>query len=97
MSMRQMSAKDTAFDRERQKLRHQIKELEREVQLQANEEFKLREQIYELRENDRVKDDWIRRLLEYMDISPEEFKAKIQVERTRDKMVEILSMGRVFR
>lgn len=75
------SAKDYAFDRERAKYRGQIRNLqyqladsEKNIDLLSNELLQKEEEI-------REKDDWIRRLLEYMDLSEEEMRSLIEKEK----------------
>lgn len=69
------SAKDKAFEKERIQFRHQIHDLKTE-----NEQLRqtIREQtdtIETLNDQLRTKNEWIERLLTYMDLTPEEFQA----------------------
>lgn len=77
------SAKDIAFDKERAAFRKRIKELEREISNKEAENRELRNVISQ-KENEMVeKDDWIRRLLEYMDLSEDELKKFIGNEKIK--------------
>lgn len=75
--MAKKSAKDLAFDTERAKYKSQIKSLEYQIKQKENQisaviddAFEKDKQIIELR-------DWIDRLLEYMDLSKEDFQAML--------------------
>lgn len=72
------SAKDLAFDKERYKYRHEIKDLQREIKENLREIEILNQKISELEESIRQKDEWIRRLLEYTELSEEDMKSQIQ-------------------
>jgi hypothetical protein len=85
-----MGAKDIAFEKERSKYRKRIRELEIVIDNQAKEEFTLRKQLHEAQSTINVKDDWIRRLLEYIDISPEEFRAKMKAEQSISTMFGVI-------
>lgn len=85
-----MSAKDNAFEKERAKYRKRIRELEVVINNQAKAEIDLRHQLQEAQSVIYEKDDWIRRLLEYMDISPEEFRSKMKAEQSISTMFGII-------
>jgi hypothetical protein len=85
--MKQQSAKDRAFEAEKIKYRHKIKELENEIKQQAITEYELRMQQQKDQSKILEQDDWIRRLLEYMDITPEEFREKMRAEKAIGRFV----------
>lgn len=92
------SAKDLAFERERAKLREEIRELERE---NASLSLTLTERnvdIQKAEEEIRQLKDWVQRLLEYMDMPEEEMRKRIENERVKDKMLDTLGeFGQIFR
>lgn len=78
---RKKSAKDIAFDKERNKFRFEIRKLQDEVN---NKNTKISELKLALskKENEIIeKDDWIQRLLKYMDLSEEDLKKFIEKEK----------------
>jgi DNA repair exonuclease SbcCD ATPase subunit len=76
--MKNKTAKDMAFDRERAKYGMQIKNLQNELSQKNRENLELRKQISNLElERDQLK-DWINRLLEYTEMSEEDMKKAIQ-------------------
>lgn len=77
------SAKDLAFDKERAVFRKKIKELEREVSCKDNEMRQLKNVISQKETELLAKNDWIRRLLEYMDLSEEDLKKFIENEKIK--------------
>ena len=77
------SAKDIAFDKERASFRKRIRELEREVRNKELENRELRNVISQKDTEITGKDDWIRRLLEYMDLSEEDLKKFIENEKAK--------------
>lgn len=72
------SAKDKAFDKERVKFRHKIKELEQEIKSLKKEKSELKETINKQADELRSKQDWIDRILDYYE--PDETK-KAQQEK----------------
>lgn len=66
---RRKSAKDLAFDRERANYRKQLREKERKIQGLEQEVYRLEEESDAQADLIRQKDDWIQRLLEYIDWS----------------------------
>lgn len=78
----QKSAKDIAFEKERAKYRKKIRELESDIS-----EFRLAimqkdNELNVLRNELDQKKDWIRRLLEYTELSEEDMKAIINKEKS---------------
>ena len=82
--MKHKTAKDLAFERERLSLRKQIKDLtaknaELETVLSA-----VRSELDQAR-------DWVRRLLEYMDLSEEDLQKRIKNEEKAAELAGTLS------
>lgn len=90
--MSQMSAKDRAFEQERISYRHQIRTLHETINQQAEEEYKLKKQVAELSDKIRQQDDWIRRLLDYMDNEPGGLPEIMQAEKIFSRF-KILMQG----
>lgn len=81
------SKKDLAFDRERAKHRHEISALQREIKENLREIEVLNQNISELEESIRRKDDWIQRLLEYTELTEEDMKNQIQKDRSVSEVI----------
>lgn len=81
------SAKDLAFDKERYKYRHEIRELQREIKENLCEIEVLNQRISELEESIRKKDDWICRLLEYTELTEEDMKNQIQKDKSVSEVI----------
>lgn len=85
------SAKDLAFDKERAKYRKEIRELNSLVSKQNINIDRLKQDI-DRKDMELVeKDEWIRRLLEYMDMSEEDMRKIIQKDKTMAEAAERLS------
>ena len=85
------SAKDLAFDKERTKYRKEIRELNSMIIKQRIDIDKLKQDI-DRKDMELVeKDEWIRRLLEYMDMSEEDMRKIIQKDKTMAEAAERLS------
>lgn len=85
------SAKDLAFDKERAKYRKEIRELSSQVIKQRIDIDKLKQDIHRKDMELVEKDDWIRRLLEYMDVSEEDMRKIIQKDKIVAETAERLS------
>ena len=82
------SAKDLAFDKERARYRKEIRELSSKVIKQRIEIDRLKRDI-DLKDMELVKkDEWIHRLLEYMDMSEEDMRKIIQKDKTMAEAAE---------
>lgn len=81
------SAKDIAFDRERAKYRHEISDLKREIKENLCEIEVLNHKIFELEGSIRQKDEWIRRLLEYTELTEEDMKNQIQKDKSVSEVI----------
>lgn len=91
MSKNKKSAKDIAFERERAKFRHQIRDLEHQKVIKEREIEKLKEKLSDYDEKIRQQEDWIRRLLEYTELSEEEMKKQIAAEKSKAEFVSRMS------
>lgn len=91
------SAKDIAFDKERTKFRSEIKKLQYEINNKNTEISELKLTLSQ-KENEIVeKDDWIQRLLKYMDLSEEDLKKFIEKEKMECTVIKNISdIGRIF-
>lgn len=89
--MKTKSAKDLAFDKERAKYRKEIRELNSLVSKQNINIDRLKQDI-DRKDMELVeKDEWIHRLLEYMDMSEEDMQKIIQKDKTMSEVAERLS------
>lgn len=75
------SAKDLAFDKERATFRKEISELKRELLNKSIEISDMKGKVEKLRTEIEEKDDWIRRLLEYTEMSEDDMKNVINKEK----------------
>ncbi len=92
------SAEDMAFERERAKYRKQIRELQSELRAKEACIADLKEELSAKETEITEKEDWIRRLLEYTELSQEELKMLLEKEKaTADIMDELSKMQAVFR
>ena len=85
------SAKDLAFDKERAKYRKEIRELNSLVSKQNINIDRLKQDIDRKDMELAEKDEWICRLLEYMDMSEEDMRKIIQKDKTMSEAAERLS------
>lgn len=85
------SAKDLAFEKERAKFRKKIRDLEHEINnlklLYMQKENELRVVNSKLSQ----KEDWIRRLLEYTELSEDDMKAIIDKEKSVAKVAKMFN------
>lgn len=85
------SAKDLAFEKERAKFRKKIRDLEHEINnlklLYMQKENELRVVNSQLSQ----KEDWIRRLLEYTELSEDDMKAIIDKEKSVAKVAKMFN------
>lgn len=87
-----------AFERERAKYRKQIRELQSELRAKEAWIADLKEELSAKETEITEKEDWIRRLLEYTELSQEELKMLLEKEKaTADIMDELSKMQAVFR
>lgn len=84
-------AKDLAFDKERAKHRKEIRELSSEL-IKCRMDIEELKQVIDHKDVELAeKDDWIRRLLEYMDLSEEDMRKIIQKDKLMADAAERLS------
>ena len=86
--MKQKSAKDMAFEKERGKLRSKIGELSNCLDKKEKQLEELNEVINKKDEIIRNQEEWIRRLLEYTEISKEDMKKLIDSEKNKAEIQE---------
>lgn len=92
--MKDKSAKDIAFEKERNKYRKQINELEKKLIDSNKEIYNLKNKVSELESELNSKDDWIERLLKYTEMSKEDIKAAVEKDKavaSTFKMLSVLS------
>lgn len=83
------SAKDIAFEKERAKYRKKIRELEHDI-LSLNQSINQKDNELNILRNEILqKSDWIRRLLEYTELSEDDMKAIINREKTLEKVMNM--------
>lgn len=85
--MTEKSAKDLAFEKERSKYKKQIKELERQIE---NDRLLCAQKDHEidiLQSRLSEKEDWIKRLLEYTELSEEDMKSFLAKEKNTASIV----------
>ena len=91
MSKTKKSAKDLAFEKERAKLRSEIRNLQYQILDMDNQIKELNEIIFD-RENElRQQSEWIDRLLEYTEISKEDLQMLIKSEKDKAEIRERVS------
>lgn len=83
------SAKDLAFEKERAKFRKKIRELEHEVNSLQYAVMQKDNELSIVRNELSQKEDWIRRLLEYTELSEDDMKAIIDKEKSVAKVVKM--------
>lgn len=97
MKVYKKSAKDMAFDKERAKYRHEIRELQYQIS-EKEIEIKILNNLIEAKES-KIEElnDWIHRLLEYTELSKEDTKRFIDKEKKAAEMIEdFYSIQQVF-
>jgi len=87
-----MSAKDKAFESERAKYRQKIRALELDNHKALEREYLTREELWKLQDEIRSKDEYINRLLEYMDYQPEERVRKIASDKAMSSLLVMESI-----
>lgn len=96
--MNKKSAKDLAFDKERFRFQKKIRELESEREAQEKQIEQLKFELHNKEVLLEEKDDWIRRLLEYLDLPEEEMKKIIEKQKTEAEALEhIQEFGTIFK
>lgn len=85
------SAKDIAFEKEREMFRKEIHRLETIIYDHNKEAILLYQRIRELESKLEEKDDWIRRLLEYTDMSEEDMRRTIAKEKAVNESIKLMN------
>ena len=85
------SAKDLAFEREKLKLQKQKREVEEKLREKDITIQFLNDKILELENIIAQKDEWIERLLEFTELTPEEVKIKIEKDKASLRALETLN------
>lgn len=89
--MRNKSAKEMAFEREKLKLQKQKRQLEEQL-IEKNKTIKsLEDTISELQSTIVEKEDWIERLLEYTELSKEDIEKAVQKDKEMAKTLNSLN------
>lgn len=78
---RKKSAKDIAFDKERDRFCSEIRKLQDEINNKYIEISELKLALSKKENEITEKDDWIKRLLKYIDLSEEDLKKFIEKEK----------------
>lgn len=89
--MKEKSKKDLAFDKERAKYRHQIRELEIQLHQKDIDIREKEEHIMAVERKNAELQDWIDRLLEYTEMSKEDLKMLVDSEKTKTEVAERLN------
>ena len=84
----QKPKKDLAFDKERAKFRHEIRQLKGDIQSKDLRIRGLMYQIVELENKIRELEDWNERLLEYMDMPEEDMQRVLREKDIESQAVE---------
>lgn len=91
------SKKDLAFDREREKFRHEIHYLKGNIQSKDVQIQELTCQIGELENKIRELEDWNERLLEYMDMPEEDMRRVLEEKDIESQVSEsIRNITKIF-
>ena len=85
------AAKDIAFEKEREKLRSEIRNLKYQVEYRDRQIAELNETIQQREEELLRQEGWIRRLLEYTEISKEDLQSLIESEKDKAEIRERIS------
>lgn len=85
------SAKDLAFEKERQKYRKQLREYESLLKRKEVELSDVNEKLHDSENKCSELQEWIERLLEYTELSEEDMKRLIKKEKDTAEMMEHMS------
>lgn len=85
------SAKDLAFEKERAKFRKKIRELEHEINGLKLSYMQKENELRVVSSQLSKKEDWIRRLLEYTELSEDDMKAIIDKEKSVAKVAKMFN------
>ena len=85
------SAKDIAFEKERAKFRSEIRNLQYQIAYRDRQIKELNETISQRERELFEQEDWIRRLLEYTEMSKEDLQSLIKSEKDKTEIRERIS------
>lgn len=91
MAKNNKSAKDIAFDKEREKFRSEIRNLKYQIQYRDKQIEELGETVRQREEELFKLNEWIERLLEYTEISKGDLKKFIESEKEKTEVRERIS------
>lgn len=91
MAKQNKSAKDIAFDKERERFRSEIRNLKYQIQYRDKQIEELGETVRQREEELFKLNEWIERLLEYTEISKEDLKKLIESEKEKAEVRERIS------
>ena len=91
MAKSNKSAKDIAFDKEREKFRSEIRNLKYQIQYRDKQIEELGETVRQREEELFKLNEWIERLLEYTEISKEDLKKLIESEKEKAEVRDRIS------
>ncbi len=94
--MRELSAKDRAFEKERVKYRQEINKLKQELEQKNNTVKELMDSIDTLQQKTIEQEEWINRLLEYMDMSKEDLQKQKQNDEFLASMTNLFGVFRKY-
>lgn len=89
--MRQKSAKDMAFERERQKLNQQIRNQKSVIHNQEQQMYDIKQQLSDKDSEILVLHDWIERLLAYTELDESDMKSIIETDKSVANAAESVS------
>lgn len=92
MSSNKMSAKDIAFESERVKFRHEVRNLKYANEQKDKQIQELTDKVREQEEQLVKLNEWIERLLEYTELSKEDLKNLIESENKKTEVRERISI-----
>lgn len=87
--MRKMSAKDIAFEKEGAKYRKEIRALEHDISFLRVAVMQKDNELHLLRNELEQKSDWIRRLLEYTELSEDDMRTIIDKEKNKAAVMKM--------
>lgn len=87
--MRKMLAKDIAFEKERAKYRKEIRALEHDISFLRVAVMQKDNELHLLQNELEQKSDWIRRLLEYTELSEDDMRTIIDKEKNKAAVMKM--------
>ena len=91
MAKSNKSAKDIAFDKEREKFRSEIRNLKYQIQYRDKQIEELGETVRQREEEIFKLNEWVERLLEYTELSKKDLKKLIESEKEKAEVREKIS------